>query len=90
VIVDKISFACKKELETLHAKLQDLTETIGQKYGNLHIAFLGDFAQLHPVSGNPLFYETDFTMWHDWVNCFIKLTGQHRFKKDPDYGAIMK
>jgi hypothetical protein len=37
-----------------------------------------------------LFYETDFAMWHDWVNCFIELTGQHRFKKDPVYGAIMK
>jgi hypothetical protein len=26
-------------------------------------------------------------MWHDWVNCFIELLGQHQSKKDPDYGA---
>jgi hypothetical protein len=39
---------------------------------------------------HPLFYETNFALWHDWVNCYIELTGQHRFKKDPNYGAIMK
>jgi hypothetical protein len=90
MIVNEISFASKVDLDKLNARLQDLMETIGQKYGNLHVAFLGNFAQLHPVSGSPLFYETNFTLWHDWVNCYIKLTGQHQFKKDPNYGAIMK
>jgi hypothetical protein len=65
VIVNEISFASKADLDKLNARLQDLTETIGQKYGNLHIAFLGNFAQLHPVSGNPLFYGTNFVLWHD-------------------------
>jgi hypothetical protein len=77
VIVDEISFACSMELRKLNNKLQTLMETICHKYGNLHIAFLGDFSQLHPVSGNPLFYKPDFVNWHDWVNCFIELTGQH-------------
>jgi len=77
VIIDEISFASSTELIKINAKLQDLTETIRQKFGNLHIAFLGDFAQLHPVSGNPLYFDTNFAMWHDWVNCFIELLGQH-------------
>jgi hypothetical protein len=24
------------------------------------------------------------------VNCFIELTGQHGFKNDPEFGAVMK
>jgi hypothetical protein len=90
VIIDEISFACSMELTKLNAKLMQLKQKLNVKYGELHIVFLGDFSQLHPVSGNPLFYETNFAMWHDWVNCFIELTGQHRFKDDLDYGALMK
>jgi hypothetical protein len=66
-----------------------LKETDRLKFGNLHIIFTGDFSQLEPITGFPLYYETNFLMWHDWVNCFIELTGQHRFKTDLLFGAIM-
>jgi hypothetical protein len=73
VITDEISFASSTELIKINAKLQALMETIRQKFGNLHIAFLSDFVQLHPVSGNPLYLDTNFAMWHDLVNYFIEL-----------------
>jgi hypothetical protein len=89
VIIDEISFASSGDLDKLNTTLQALKETDRKKYGNLHIIFTGDFSQLEPVSGRPLYQETNFAMWHDWVNCFIELTGQHRFKDDPSYGDIM-
>jgi hypothetical protein len=89
VIVDEISFASSGDLIKLNARLQALKETDRQKFGNLHIIFTGDFSQLEPITGLPLYYETNFPMWHDWVNCFIELTGQHRFKTDLLFGAIM-
>jgi hypothetical protein len=89
VIIDEISFGDAAFLTKLHTQLQALKEAHGKKFGNLHIIFTGDFCQLEPVKGHPLYYETNFAMWHDWVNCFIELTGQHRFKTDPSFGAIM-
>ena len=89
VIIDEISFASSDILIKLNTKLQALKEADGSKYGNIHIIFTGDFSQLEPVTGYPLYYDTNFPMWHDWVNCFIELTGQHRFKTDPLFGAIM-
>jgi hypothetical protein len=89
VIIDEISFASSDILIKLNTKLQALKDADGSKYGNIHIIFTGDFSQLEPVTGYPLYYDTNFPMWHDWVNCFIELTGQHRFKTDPLFGAIM-
>ena len=90
VIVDEISFATSADLKTLNEKLGLLKETRQQKYGGLHMVFTGDFSQLEPVSGNPLYYETNFPLWHDWVNCYIELLVQHRFKNDLHFGNIMK
>jgi hypothetical protein len=90
VIVDEISFATSADLSKLDEKLKLLKESVHGRYGNLHMVFIGDFSQLEPVSGKPMYYETNFPIWHDWVNCFIELSGQHRFKEDPDFGDIMK
>ena len=52
--------------------------------------FTGDFSQLEPVNGIPLYREPNFAPWHAWINCFVELTGQHRFKNDPEFGRVMK
>jgi hypothetical protein len=83
LIIDEILFATSADLSNLNTKLQLLKEMAGAQYGNLHIVFTGDFSQLEPVGGKPLYYESNFAMWHGWVNCFIELEGQHRFKNDP-------
>ena len=56
----------------------------------MSIVFTGDFSQIEPVKAEPLYYDLSFPQWHHWINCFYELEGQHRFKKDPWYGAIMK
>jgi hypothetical protein len=55
-------FATSSNLKTLNDKLGLLKETRQQKYGGLHIVFTGDFSQLEPVSGKPLYYETNFAL----------------------------
>jgi hypothetical protein len=38
-----------------------------------------------------LYHEPNFVHWHDWtINCYVELTGQHRFKDDPEFGNILK
>ena len=51
--------------------------------------FCGDFSQLEPVVGDPLYASLDCWQWHDWINCYLELQGNHRFAKDPKYGEIM-
>jgi hypothetical protein len=91
VIVDEISFASPKDILNLHEKLHQLKQVSGtEKYGGLHVIFTGDFSQLEPVNGIPLYRQPDFVPWHAWVNCYIELTGQHRFKEDTVFGNVMK
>ena len=88
--MDEISFATSADLQKLNEQLGKLKEKRSDRYGGLDMVFTGDFAQLEPIGGYPLYYETNFSIWHDWINCFIELFGQHRFKDDPEFGNIMQ
>jgi hypothetical protein len=35
-----------------------------------------------------LYEDTAVAHWHDWINCFIELCGNHRFGTDPWYGEV--
>ena len=89
LIVDEISFASSSDLLKLNESLHKIKQ-VRDKYGGLHVIFSGDFSQLEPVNGTPLYHQPNFTPWHDWINCFIELTGQHRFKENPEFGNVMK
>ena len=89
LIIDEISFASSTDLLKLNESLRKLKQ-VHDKYGGLHIVFSGDFSQLEPVNGTPLYHQPDFAPWHDWINCFIELTGQHRFKLNPEFGDVMQ
>ena len=57
----------------------------------IHIFSSGDFRQLEPVTGRPLYspFPTD-KKWVNSINCYIELQGMHRFKEDPEWGRILK
>ena len=40
------------------------------------------------TSGKML-YMTNTPEWDDFMNCFVELKGNHRFKDDPEYGQII-
>jgi hypothetical protein len=63
--VDEISFASSSDILNLHEKLTQLKELAGQKYDGLHVIFTGDFSQLEPVNGTPLYNEPNFAHWHE-------------------------
>ena len=90
IIVDEISFASSSDIFNLHEKLGQLKQVVNQRYGGIHVIFTGDFSQLEPVNGIPLYNEPTFAPWHDWINCYVELTGQHRYKDDPEFGNILK
>ena len=57
-------------------------------YGGVHIVFVGDFFQMLPVRGSPLFKGN--TLQFNAINRAVFLNVSHRFEKDPQYGEIMR
>jgi hypothetical protein len=72
-----------------HAR--DLKRLAFKYYGGLNIVFAGDFSQLEPPCTEPLYSSKnkDCTGFHGLLNAFVELNGCHRFRDDPNYGAIM-
>jgi hypothetical protein len=90
LLVDEISFASWWQIEKIHDNLCTLRENQTARYGGLHVIYAGDFRQLEPPGqgGQPL-YEEQCQQFSDWINCYIKLKGKHRFKQDPRWGALL-
>ena len=88
LLLDEISFANLGVLDDLDSNLRKLRNRPGTLYGGINILFSGDFHQLPPVNANPL-YEKRSRFWHDAINSFVELDGQHRFQDDPLWGDIL-
>ena len=90
IIVDEISFANRKTLELLHEKLGEIRQNQTLRYGGIPILFAGDFTQLRPVSGDPLYLFPDFDHWWDWVHTMFELRTNHRFHNDKAWGKLLE
>lgn len=88
LIVDEISFASKPLLETLARALSHLKENDRDPFGGISVCFAGDFSQLEPVSGVPIYKGDQIKEWYTWVNAFVQLRGGHRFS-DSNYRDIL-
>ncbi|KAG7370279.1 PIF1-like helicase [Nitzschia inconspicua] len=55
VIVDEVSFASVEDMELLNEKMKQIFDNPGDPFGGVPIVFSGDFAQLSPVGGRPLY-----------------------------------
>ena len=87
VVVDEVSMFNEDDLSNLNVTLNHLTQCPSGVFGNLDIAFMGDFRQLPPVGADPL-RKSNTSPFQLLVNCFIELKGMHRFQDDPDCGAL--
>jgi PIF1-like helicase len=89
LIIDEISFASKAFLDQLNKCLGQLLQNANAKFGGIHILFVGDMSQLDPVGQKPMYRETDLPLWTEWVDIFLELKTNHRFKNDPKWGEIL-
>ena len=87
LIVDEISMLSGAEIKALSKRLNWLMGDHSGVYGGIDIAFMGDFCQLPPIGKKPI-YATTVVEFTSFVNCFITLHGQYRFKHDPAFGEI--
>jgi hypothetical protein len=75
LFLDEISFAGKDIIMKLDERLREFRENHLSKYGGMNIVFAGDFSQLEPVNGEPLYSCPDFIQWHEWVTYFLEIHG---------------
>jgi hypothetical protein len=91
LIIDEISMADKNMFRTLDKNLRILTGNRHLLYGGIHIVFTGDFMQLPPVRGTPIFNDFDDLLWHQSLNAAVFLDElNHRFSRDPEWGKILE
>ena len=92
LIIDEISFFNVTEMQKLDKQLKRLTSRHDVPYGGVSIVFSGDFHQLQPIcESDKILYScsSGALAWENSVNCAIFLENSHRFKDDPEYGAIL-
>ena len=88
LIIDEVSFLDEHNLMKLDKHLKILKENNQLLYGGIQIIFVGDFFQMLPVRGSPLFKNT--TIQFNAINKAVFLNTCHRFKNDEEYGMIMR
>ena len=88
LIIDEISYFSDSDFINLDKKLRKLKGVPDKIYGGVNILCAGDFHQIRPVTGNPV-YKSWNEHWQGSVNCCIFLKNDHRFKDDPLYGQIL-
>ena len=87
LIIDEISFMNEDTLEKLDKNLRLLKEN-DTLFGGIMIVLVGDFFQLLPLFGNPLFKCN--TLQFSAINKAVFLNNSHRFEDDPEFGEIMR
>jgi hypothetical protein len=91
LIIDEISLADKNLFRKLDKNLRILTGNRHLLYGGIHIIFTGDFMQLAPVQGSPIFSSDDDLLWHQSLNSAVFLDERnHRFINDTEWGEILR
>ena len=88
LIIDEISFLDEDNLKKLDKNMRKLKENDNDMYGGVQVIFVGDFFQMLPVKGSPLFKNN--TLQFTAINRAVFLNVSHRFDKDPAYGEIMR
>ena len=87
LIIDEVSFMDEDTIKKLDKNLRLLKES-DILFGGVLIVFVGDFFQMLPVKGKPLFKCN--TLQFSSINRAVFLNVSHRFHDDPDFGEIMR
>ena len=88
LFIDEVSFMTSDNLSKLDSNLRHLTQKGNVLFGGVSIIFVGDFHQLNPVKGTPL-YKVNGVQFQS-INRAVFLNRSHRFKEDPVFGNILR
>ena len=87
LIIDEVSFMSCATLDNLDKKLKSLRQN-SKRFGDVIVILVGDFHQLNPVHGCPLYRGNNVLV--QAINRAVFLNRSHRFEQDPQFGAVMR
>jgi hypothetical protein len=87
VIIDECSFTSYALFTKIEKHARLLSGHSMKFYGGLNIVYAGDFSQLEPPRAEAV-YNKPCPAFQDLLNAFIELDGEHRYSRDPEFGAI--
>jgi hypothetical protein len=94
IIIDETSMLSAEDWAKLDGNLRTLKKQScsnpGNLYGGLHIIFCGDYYQLNPIGGTPVYNADRNIYWGEIDRCVILDIGNHRFKQDKRWGEILE
>ncbi|KAG7345494.1 hypothetical protein IV203_033025 [Nitzschia inconspicua] len=70
--------------------MKEILDRPVEPFGGVPFVFSGDFTQLSPVGGVPLYKCDDCVTWKQLINVFMELKVNHRFEKDPGWGKLLE
>lgn len=90
LIIDEISMVDKKLLTYIHGRLRQIKQTRDfTPFGNVSVLAFGDFYQLPPVKGKPLFInDCYFDLWNDSFK-LVTLDKIMRQKEDKQFAELL-
>ena len=90
LIIDEISMVDKKMLTYIHGRLRQIKQTGDfTPFGHVSILAFGDFYQLPPVKGKPLFInDCHFDLWNDSFK-LVTLDEIMRQKEDKQFAELL-
>jgi hypothetical protein len=92
LVIDEVSFTRDSILRRLNNKLMKIGIR-SRSFGEFSIIFAGDFCQLEPIclqESDLMFSNSSSMFWQNNINAIIILDKDHCFKKDPEYGKMLK
>jgi len=91
LIVDEISFGDHDHfLSKLSDNLQELTGCRDFPFGSIPVIFIGDFFQLAPIGGKPIYLKEDGVYWNQQINRLVELRGEWRFSNCSELRDIFR
>ena len=100
LIVDELGLVSCDVVGLLLARWKQAFPERAGRFGRLHVLLCGDFYQLKPVSGYPLYEDPPLeateharegrAFFRDNITTFIELTTNYRHRKDERYGALCR
>lgn len=83
LFIDNISVVSHEMLCRINSRLKQLKNEPNETFGGINVMLFGDFDQLNPIEGNPVYKGDQFNFWELFKR--VEMRENIRQKEDPEF-----